>query len=267
MKISINEDSIVNLIEPESESESLMMQEDYVGTKLAYSIGKVDEKRFLRVKKGDDFDHFEDRHGTTIIVPNFSEEIPPSVYYMRLILDSNSIKRNFLPMHAAAVKSRGIAYFILGDTGSGKSYTVSRNMDSIAQVGDDHLIVGNGQVTGNKIIRLKHGGLEQKTIIKQTDIFLKDYLAIYASVNGEPTQRDLPPDEIIEQAQWFLPVLKYGLVPPNEASARKLFNELLFNEGIIKKYLDLFKKFIFSAKNIRAIVGLSELTKEVEKWI
>ena len=79
-------------------------------------------------------------------------------FLLRLIIDTEQVKRGNLPLHAAAVSNGSHMFIIVAPSGQGKSFvsdTICSLFPDYNVIGDDHIILTSTHIQGNRGRRIR----------------------------------------------------------------------------------------------------------------
>lgn len=154
MYLSISDNDVVFLV-PDEDS-----PKEYYGSKLCFLDDGVNHNRkMICICEGNalDYDPVQDVYILPHGIDNFQY-----CFLLRLIIDTEQVKRGNLPLHAAAVSNGSHIFIIAAPSGRGKSFisdTICSMFPDYKVIGDDHIILTSTHIQGNieRRIRDKNG--------------------------------------------------------------------------------------------------------------
>lgn len=157
--MKINYDLKQLMIYAENESERILLDSNYLKTKLAYVLveHKI-EGLTVTIDEGDSF--FCIKKEVAKINRSYSKA--QIIYMIRIIVDAYVVSKKALPLHAAMIEMKGKSIIIFGNTHGGKTTLACALKEIVSDsilIGDDHVIVSKEGVMGNSFsrFRLKNG--------------------------------------------------------------------------------------------------------------
>ncbi|MFQ5531154.1 MAG: hypothetical protein ACE5ES_00915, partial [Candidatus Nanoarchaeia archaeon] len=240
--------------------------EEFFGSKLAYQIDSGTEQtpQARITQEGDSFGYDRETNHLTIPEEGGKEGL---AYFSRVLADANSVSQGLLPLHAAAVRKNRITLVLLAGSNGGKSLI----SDYLAQeqgaelVGDDHIIIGNGQITGNRFIgkRDSRGDKTYKEIQERDNCLeLGDYVVIVLDANteGRTKFKRIDPATLLQNKNVREGIQKY-LVEDVQEDSRKVI-ESVRNPDVLERYDLALRSFIQGAQELYAVSGEKQYVGE-----
>ncbi|MFT4244601.1 MAG: hypothetical protein ACMXYB_04085 [Candidatus Woesearchaeota archaeon] len=248
-------------ISSESKLEYLLLNSNYLKSKLAYSELRPNSDNFGEIEFNRNkpflFDLGENKFNFNI------DEESKVGYLLRIIVDSMSVNVGNLPLHSAYAEVNQLGIFLFGDMYGGKSSTLIslKDLDGIKLIGDDHILIGGKKISGNLMsrIRTQQGEsffpLEGSSKKIDTNIIFNLFPS---NINSFKYQKK---DEYLEDGNSLDAVLKY-------LNRNPIFNGIKYDlsnivgKPIIEKYFSLFRNFVFESEFIVKVSGEHEYIKE-----
>ena len=264
MKIKIL-DHLCQLL-AESELEKSLISSNQLKSKLAYielnsetsSMGEIKinkEKPFL-------FDIGESRFNINI------GEANKIGYLLRVIIDSMLVNIGTLPLHSAYAEVNNMGILLFGDMYGGKSSTLRslNNLEDTKLVGDDHILIGKKEITGNLTSRIRN---------QEGELFFP--LEGSSNRRGENIIFNLKPSDInstsyqskreyLEDGDSLDAVLKYLNRSPVINGVKYDLSNIV-GKPILEKYFSLFKNLVFESEAIIKITGEHDYIKDQVKEV
>jgi len=257
MEFKIEPGIPTNRIHPDSLAEEVMLESDLLKTKLNYSVVSKFDNPQGTIINNSLFSYGENNGTPSVGIPNLTIDPRRAAYYIRMVLDANAVRNGFLPLHASAISDRKMTKFIFGETGKGKSLTLSRLIEGnpdFTPIGDDHILLCGGVMAGNSVMRTRYGNEETYQPLEIERVSpLEDYEIIIADVTGKDFSKELSPKNVIKDPIIKNAVLKYLISEPMEKESREVYHRL--TSKLIATYRERFNNFVRAAKRIRELSG------------
>lgn len=139
---------------------------EYWMSKLAFHPYRSQECKTEILINRRDFFSF-DKSKYQLSIPSYTSEQILS-YLLRTVVDYFQVSIGNLPLHAAAVTVNNCQVVILANSGSGKSYIsqlLSQSNPNCYVIGDDHIIIHETYIQGNKMMRARLMGTNEPIYI------------------------------------------------------------------------------------------------------
>ncbi len=204
----------VNIINPENSLEREILSAKVTNSKICYRVDRNTNKssRELTIRlvdHGSSWISFKKKFANLKIFPNDFER---SSYVIRLTLDAFSINNGYLPLHGASLIVKEKMALLFGDSFCGKSTVMHHYCSTYpgVPVGDDHVIIGNNRIVGNKIIRLKNPQFGERFIARKMKISsFSEYLIFVVKLSNKNYCKKVSASELLRNYSYQEYVLKY----------------------------------------------------------
>ena len=269
MEFGIDINHPLNRIRATNLVERKMLENTLLQTKLSYRRVEALENVHGEMYEGDTFSATGD--GSRVTIPFFTSNARRASYYLRMVLDANAVKNGCLPLHAAASVNDGFTQFIFAKTGKGKSFTLNTLLShnpKIIPIGDDHVIIGDGKISGNRMMRTRdrRGRDKNYSVLHGGKISpLGDYEVVLMGVTARDKDYRVGGVGLIEKTVVEKTVLKYLSRKPYELELEKMYDSIVPKE-VLNEYHVRFDKFMNGARRVLRLSGgqdriLEKLTK------
>jgi serine kinase of HPr protein (carbohydrate metabolism regulator) len=192
MKFMIAEFSngIINLW-GHSKEEEYLLNEDYLKTKLAYQLKRIEDSdpNSLKIYTGAEKFKIDIKKKKAFISPkNLNRE--RLGYILRILLDSYILWNGGLPLHASAIKIADITVLFFGKSNSGKStisYYLKKINSNISIIGDDHIVISEMKIFGNNKSRIRKFNNQNEFYFDniQKESFSEKYFIFEVDINDK----------------------------------------------------------------------------------
>ncbi len=250
------------LIKSESLFEEKILNSEYFQSKLAYRITDKleEEKKFKITFNGDVF--FIDKKNNIANIGDKNLTEGRLFYMLRMIVDRYIVCNEGIGLHSGLAYGKGKAFFLIGDTKSGKSFYVKKlKENNIEVLGDDHTIILNNCMMGNLKSRVRDNEGEHYENNSPNIKYLNNYLVFDINISGKKEISEISFENYVKILD-FKPVLKYlycGI--ETESQDIKIDSEII--ENYRKRYLN----FLKNAEKIIKINGnYFEDNKRCDIW-
>ena len=149
MNLSIFDNSIVYLALDED------MPLDYYCSKLCFlnNCANKHNGEVIRIQ-GDSQLHYDPVQNVYNLPYNIN--VFQKCFLLRLIIDAEQLKRENLPIHAAAISDGDRVFIIAAPPGGGKSFLANTISPDFVTIGDDHIIISPTHIQGNLRRRIRN---------------------------------------------------------------------------------------------------------------
>ncbi|SHH23569.1 hypothetical protein [Clostridium grantii] len=256
MKLSYNYKSLE--LYSENNFEKKILSSKYLKTKLAYTIVNNPINGLKVIIKGNRCAVNLDENKAFI-----SEYLSKNQmgYMLRIIIDSYVLSKNALPLHSSMISIDSKSGFFFGGTNCGKtifSNYIKNYNSGYKIIGDDHVIVANKGIVGNRLSRIRSIDNESELYLKNSQYLnsIKKYFIFDIDINDKINNyKILNSDEYMENDLSY--VLKYLVYDFDIGQEVFKINEFIDYEVNLKYLLEL-RKFIDRANAIIKIRGSIE---------
>lgn len=263
--------SPLNVIIPENNLEKELLDAKIIGSKICYKIGRRrdNNSRELTVKIVDCGNSWVSIKKGIAVLKVFPNDFKKSSYVLRFALDAFSVSNGCLPLHVASLIIKNKTIFLFGDTFCGKS-TIMHHYCSIypgTPIGDDHVIIGNDHVVGNRVTRLRNSQSVEKFVVRKMIIhpFFK-YLIFVVKLNNENYCKRISASELLQSYDCQRYVLKYLHSKLKEDNGNIALDKSI-DVSIKNDYQKSFIDFIGNSSSIYVLSGKLDFVLEKIKNI
>jgi len=252
---------------PESNFEEELLKSNLLKTKLVYKyIKQIKNSNYVKIdfnpKKQIIFDLKNNYFNF-----NFRDYKKIS-YFLRIIIDSYMVKESNLPLHSAFLKHNKMGIFLFADMNGGKSSTLNslNSKKKIKLIGDDHIIVGEKNISGNLLSRIRNSETEQYLPMLGNSLRTNENIIINLKPSNKNSIKKIRKSKYLHDKKSLDAVLKYLYRDPVINETKYYLDEIIGNE-ILKKYFVIFEEFIYASLELIEIEGkytfIQEKVKEV----
>lgn len=255
-------ESPLSVITPESELEKKLLESDLFNSRLAFQIYQNCVETGLVIRLDDGKSIPIEYNGSIAHISVDNNDIKRITYLLRATLDAYSVNNSCLPLHAAYIQSDTRGIVLTAGTGRGKSlmfnkYTQSSNI----LVGDDHIIIRDEIIVGNKVTRIRNRmGESFYNPINSAPLSMKPYIIVLVDISDIDDFSEVSKKEMIMDNRLNRPLLKY-LTQGIMSNGLCYSTKEIFGEDVVKEYILCYIKFIERAEKIVNVSGSPEFMK------
>jgi hypothetical protein len=233
-----------------------LLNSEILRSKIAFHIDEhIEEKEFIVELRRDAEKPLSYYPGTSQITLEH-DNLPRTSCFLRMVLEANGVGYSCLPLHAACIQSKSSSVILTAESGKGKSLISNSYLGHGYEViGDDHIIIKDGQVTGNSLSRIRaRDGSSQYRELNSETCLLKPYRIVMVDVTVGDSYSELSKIQAASDAALRNQFLSYLNGGTYYLGAYHTPTEI-FGGDIINKHLSDYSSFINGSESVIKVGG------------